>query len=99
MQRCEKAPFYIFDECDAALDEAYRTSIAHLISMSTTHSQFLVTTFRKELCEICDKHFMVTSTDRVATIAPCSKAEAVNKILAESGATDTETITEVPMIE
>eukprot|EP01053_Blabericola_migrator_P013165 Blabericola_migrator_1__13164@NODE_901_length_6140_cov_65_133707_g631_i0_p4_GENE_NODE_901_length_6140_cov_65_133707_g631_i0NODE_901_length_6140_cov_65_133707_g631_i0_p4_ORF_typecomplete_len332_score59_00SMC_N/PF02463_19/0_3SMC_N/PF02463_19/1_5e19AAA_21/PF13304_6/2_9e05Cas_APE2256/PF09651_10/7_7e03Cas_APE2256/PF09651_10/5_6e02Cas_APE2256/PF09651_10/0_68MAP65_ASE1/PF03999_12/0_18MAP65_ASE1/PF03999_12/4DUF3584/PF12128_8/0_44Myb_DNAbind_7/PF15963_5/2_3e02Myb_DNAbind_7/PF15963_5/1_3ABC_tran/PF00005_2 len=30
MQRCDKAPFYIFDECDAALDEGYRSAIAQL---------------------------------------------------------------------
>lgn len=28
IQRCDPAPFYLFDEIDAALDSAHRTAIA-----------------------------------------------------------------------
>eukprot|EP01054_Gregarina_sp_Poly1_P000722 Gregarina_sp_Poly_1__721@NODE_1171_length_4869_cov_23_317784_g802_i0_p2_GENE_NODE_1171_length_4869_cov_23_317784_g802_i0NODE_1171_length_4869_cov_23_317784_g802_i0_p2_ORF_typecomplete_len535_score98_13SMC_N/PF02463_19/5_8e30AAA_21/PF13304_6/8_8e08AAA_15/PF13175_6/0_062FlaC_arch/PF05377_11/1_4FlaC_arch/PF05377_11/1_2e02FlaC_arch/PF05377_11/5_2e02FlaC_arch/PF05377_11/0_47FlaC_arch/PF05377_11/3_9e03DUF1664/PF07889_12/0_0075DUF1664/PF07889_12/5_3e02DUF1664/PF07889_12/1_1e03DUF1664/PF07889_12/2_8e02A len=81
MQRCDKAPFYIFDECDAALDEGYRTSVAKLIQLSSERSQFLLTTFRRELCEVCSRHFLVTSTDRVAQVKQVTLEEAADTIL------------------
>ena len=28
IQRCDPAPFYLFDEIDQALDDAYRTAVA-----------------------------------------------------------------------
>lgn len=31
IQRCDPAPFYLFDEIDAALDPAYRASVAKLL--------------------------------------------------------------------
>ena len=31
IQRCDPAPFYLFDEVDAALDPEFRTAIANLI--------------------------------------------------------------------
>ena len=31
IQRCDPAPFYLFDEVDAALDPEFRASIANLI--------------------------------------------------------------------
>lgn len=39
IQRCDPAPFYLFDEIDAALDPAYRASVAKLL--------------RKQVCLLC----------------------------------------------
>lgn len=31
IQRCDPAPFYLFDEIDAALDPQYRTTVAKML--------------------------------------------------------------------
>ena len=31
VQRCDPAPFYLFDEIDAALDPQYRTTVAQML--------------------------------------------------------------------
>lgn len=33
IQRCDPAPFYLFDEIDAALDPQYRTAVGSILSM------------------------------------------------------------------
>jgi structural maintenance of chromosome 3 (chondroitin sulfate proteoglycan 6) len=53
--KIESAPFYILDEFDNALDAEYRGSIAQLIMELSKESQFLVTTFKPELIEGCNK--------------------------------------------
>lgn len=35
IQRCDPAPFYLFDEIDAALDPQYRTSVGSILSVAT----------------------------------------------------------------
>ncbi|RZC71840.1 hypothetical protein C5167_035004 [Papaver somniferum] len=41
IQRCDRAPFYLFDEIDAALDSQYRTAVGNMIrrlaDMANTH--------------------------------------------------------------
>ena len=32
IQRCDPAPFYLFDEIDAALDPAFRTTVARMLA-------------------------------------------------------------------
>ena len=32
IQRCDPAPFYLFDEIDAALDSQHRTAVAHMLA-------------------------------------------------------------------
>lgn len=66
LQRCDPAPFYLFDEVDAALDPDYRGSVAAIIQESATGSagdqdsaQFIVTTFRSEMIDKAEKFFGV----------------------------------------
>lgn len=35
IQRCDPAPFYLFDEIDAALDPQYRTAVGSILSHYT----------------------------------------------------------------
>ncbi|KAI3700289.1 hypothetical protein L2E82_44911 [Cichorium intybus] len=35
IQRCDPAPFYLFDEIDAALDPQYRTAVGHMVRRMT----------------------------------------------------------------
>ena len=52
IQRCDPAPFYLFDEIDAALDPAYRTTVARMLAAqaadAVNHAQFIVTTFHPQ---------------------------------------------------
>lgn len=41
IQRCDPAPFYLFDEIDAALDPQYRTAVGSILFLSN----FLLQTF------------------------------------------------------
>jgi structural maintenance of chromosome 3 (chondroitin sulfate proteoglycan 6) len=34
IQRCDPAPFYLFDEIDAALDPQYRTAVGSILKFS-----------------------------------------------------------------
>ena len=61
IQRCDPAPFYIFDEIDAALDATHRASLAAMITRQAAlvdetgqprkPTQFITTTFRPELLD------------------------------------------------
>lgn len=86
IQRCDPAPFYLFDEVDQALDSTYRTALADVIkrqaaaapaaeedeeeaeedgsaaaaTASEAHkAQFLTISFRTEIIDSADKHFVV----------------------------------------
>ena len=52
IQRCDPAPFYLFDEIDAALDPQYRTTVARMLGRqahdSANPAQFIVTTFHPQ---------------------------------------------------
>ncbi|KAM7528428.1 hypothetical protein LguiB_031838 [Lonicera macranthoides] len=80
IQRCDPAPFYLFDEIDAALDPQYRTAVANMIERlaNMTGSQFIATTFRQELVNVADKIYGVTHTNRVSRVGLVTKAQAVN---------------------
>lgn len=48
IQKCDPAPFYLFDEIDANLDSAHRNSVAAMIHELSNEAQFITTTFRPE---------------------------------------------------
>ena len=50
IQRCDPAPFYLFDEIDAALDPQYRTTVATLLDKQVP----AVRSFASEIC-ICSQ--------------------------------------------
>jgi energy-coupling factor transporter ATP-binding protein EcfA2 len=53
IQRCDPAPFYLFDEIDAALDPQYRTTVAKLLRRQADDERnpamFVVTTFHPQV--------------------------------------------------
>lgn len=53
IQRCDPAPFYLFDEIDAALDPQYRTTVAQLLRAQADDERnpamFIVTTFHPQV--------------------------------------------------
>ncbi|XP_024176770.1 structural maintenance of chromosomes protein 3 [Rosa chinensis] len=82
IQQCDPAPFYLFDEIDAALDLQYRTAVGNMIRRlaDTETTQFITTTFRQELVEVSDKIYGVTHSNRVSRVNVISKEEALNFI-------------------
>ncbi|XP_078432329.1 structural maintenance of chromosomes (SMC) family protein isoform X2 [Wolffia australiana] len=82
IQRCDPAPFYLFDEIDAALDPQYRTAVGNMIRRlaDVANTQFITTTFRPELVKVADKIYGVTHKNRVSHVNVVSKDEALDFI-------------------
>ncbi|TXG73485.1 hypothetical protein EZV62_002064 [Acer yangbiense] len=89
IQRCDPAPFYLFDEIDAALDPQYRTAVGSMASSSPdmirrladmANTQFITTTFRPELVKVADKIYGVTHKNRVSRVNVISKDKALDFI-------------------
>lgn len=84
IQKCDPAPFYLFDEIDAALDTQYRSAVAgtmiqtnlDMIHDLSKNAQFITTTFRPELLVHADKFFGVTFANKVSKIQSITRAEA-----------------------
>ncbi|KAK4607282.1 hypothetical protein RGQ29_001196 [Quercus rubra] len=82
IQRCDPAPFYLFDEIDAALDPQYRTAVGNMIRRlaDMANTQFITTTFRPELVKVADKIYGVTHKNRVSRVNVVSKEDALEFI-------------------
>jgi len=78
IQKCDPAPFYLFDEIDQALDAQHRKSVADLIVEQAGEAQFITTTFRPELLESGDKFYGVKFRNKVSHIECVSKEEAAD---------------------
>ncbi|KAK0532894.1 Structural maintenance of chromosomes protein 3 [Tilletia horrida] len=77
IQKCDPAPFYLFDEIDANLDAQYRTSVAAMIHELSDSAQFITTTFRPEMVATAEKHYGVLfSAQKISTIRTITKDEA-----------------------
>jgi structural maintenance of chromosome 3 (chondroitin sulfate proteoglycan 6) len=80
IQRCDPAPFYLFDELDQALDSTYRASVANLIQRQSSSpdnpTQFIVSTFRQELVSIANRCFGISHQNKVSSLHPLSKKDA-----------------------
>jgi len=93
IQRCDPAPFYIFDEVDANLDAAHRASFANMIERQSSEvdengderppTQFITTTFRPELIHAGDQFYGVTHRSKASTIKTITKEEAL-RIISET---------------
>ncbi|KAI8061999.1 RecF/RecN/SMC [Thamnidium elegans] len=80
IQRCDPAPFYLFDEIDANLDAQYRTAVAEMIHKLSESAQFITTTFRSELLANADKFYGVTFQGKVSRIHAITKENALGFI-------------------
>lgn len=90
IQRCDPAPFYLFDELDQALDSTYRAAVASLIKRQATPSddpenprestQFICSTFRPELVAAANRCFGISHQNKVSTLHLLSKNDALHFI-------------------
>ena len=78
IQKCDPAPFYLFDEIDQALDPHHRKAVANMIRRLSQHAQFITTTFRPELLDAADKFYGVTFRNKVSHVKAVSKEMATD---------------------
>ncbi|KAI8456728.1 RecF/RecN/SMC [Phakopsora pachyrhizi] len=77
IQKCDPAPFYLFDEIDANLDPDRRTSVAAMIGELGKEAQMICTTFRPEMLEHADQFLGVIFNNRkISTIKLIEKVHA-----------------------
>ncbi|CAJ0572595.1 unnamed protein product, partial [Mesorhabditis spiculigera] len=76
IQKCDPAPFYLFDEIDAALDPMHRKAVADMIHELAENAQFITTTFRPELLASAEKYFGVIFRNKVSHIDSVAREKA-----------------------
>ncbi|XP_049268282.1 structural maintenance of chromosomes protein 3 [Rhipicephalus sanguineus] len=76
LQKCDPAPFYIFDEVDACLDAQHRQCLADILEELSSESQFICTTFRPELA-LKGKVFKVTHREGTSNVTETTRQEAL----------------------
>jgi len=84
IQRCDPAPFYIFDEMDQALDSTYRQAVANVIYNQANNpdnpTQFITSTFRPELVRIAKNCYGISHQNKVSSIHSMTKNDALKFI-------------------
>ena len=82
LQRADPAaPFYIFDEIDAALDVHTRRALADMLRLEAYYGrQIIITSFRPELLTIAEKIFKVHMHSRASFINRVTVADAEDLI-------------------
>ncbi|KAG5634871.1 hypothetical protein H0H81_000460 [Sphagnurus paluster] len=87
IQKCDPAPFYLFDEIDANLDAQYRTAVASMIQSLASTAQFITTTFRPEMLVTADKFYGVLfNNQKVSSIRAIKREEAMEFVDQEAQA-------------
>lgn len=77
IQRCDPAPFYLFDEVDAALDSEYRSAVTRIVENQSKHCQFIFTTFKTEMLSAAEKVLAIFFHNKVTRIQAVTKEEGV----------------------
>lgn len=77
IQKCDPAPFYLFDEIDANLDAQYRTAVASILQGLAKNAQFICTTFRPEMLQVANVFYGVLFSNKVSTVLEIEQDEAL----------------------
>ena len=89
IQRCDPAPFYLFDEIDAALDPQYRTTVANMLMTQANDdvnpAQFIITTFHPQIVEVSDHVYGASHRNRISSVVRIEKADALQFLHSEAG--------------
>ncbi|XP_070151375.1 structural maintenance of chromosomes protein 3 [Polyergus mexicanus] len=78
IQKCDPAPFYLFDEIDQALDAQHRKAVADMIHELSSDAQFITTTFRPELLHHANKFYGVKFRNKVSHVECVTQEEAAD---------------------
>jgi structural maintenance of chromosome 3 (chondroitin sulfate proteoglycan 6) len=88
IQRCDPAPFYLFDEIDAALDPQYRTTVAHMLMTQANDdnnpAQFIITTFHPQIVEVSDQVYGASHRNRISSVVRIDKEDALKFLQSEA---------------
>lgn len=81
IQLCDPAPFYLFDEIDAALDKPYRSAVSEML-YELSHQgdkpcQFICTTFHGEMLQVADKFYGVRFDNKTSVVREIDQAQAL----------------------
>lgn len=68
VQQYRPAPFYYFDEVDAALDDANARKVGQLIKQLSKSAQFIVVTHRDAMASFADRLIGVSAKDGISNI-------------------------------
>ena len=68
IQRSDPAPFYLFDEIDAALDAEYRTNVARMLQKQSETCQFITVSFKSEMLAVADQIYRIEFFNKVSKI-------------------------------
>ncbi len=81
IQRCDPAPFYIFDEIDANLDSSYRTAVAALLQKQAhdkeAPAQFITSTFSPEFVRVASCVYGISLQNKMSNMHLLSSGEAL----------------------
>lgn len=105
IQRCDPAPFYLFDEIDQALDSTHRAAVAALIHRQAHASssdgngeysgaQFITSTFRPEMVQVADQFYGIGHQNKISNVHSMTQDESLEfiaNIMAEEEGTVTTT--------
>lgn len=80
LQMVDPAPFYLFDEVDAALDKQYRIAVARTIKSLSAKAQFICTTFRTDMITVADKFYRVKFENKLSTVGEIARGDALDFI-------------------
>ncbi|CCW68544.1 unnamed protein product [Phytomonas sp. Hart1] len=80
IQRCDPAPFYLFDEIDAALDAEYRMAVSNMIHKQSEECQFIIATFKTEFLTTADKVLGIFFHNKVSRIQTISMEEGIKML-------------------
>ncbi|CRG93170.1 chromosome associated protein, putative [Plasmodium gallinaceum] len=84
LNKIDNFSFFFFDEIDAALDTIHRDNLSLLLKeLANRGTQFIITTFRKELLEYCENLYIVKIIDRESYISKGTKKDAYDIISIE----------------
>lgn len=78
IQMVDPAPFYLFDEVDAALDKQYRTAVANIIKDLSRNAQFICTTFRTDMLQVADRFFRVKYENKISSVVEVDREDAIH---------------------
>ncbi|XP_058794307.1 structural maintenance of chromosomes protein 3-like [Phymastichus coffea] len=81
IQKCDPAPFYLFDEIDGDLDTDHRRAVAQMIHELSFEAQFIIITHRPELLEYANQFYGVKfQNNKISSIFEISREEALKFI-------------------
>jgi len=90
IQKADPAPFYLFDEVDAALDDQYRSAVANMIKRQSENTQFIISTFHKPMAEIADQWYEVRLKHDISRLVSVKRQDAMKIIDSEAAKAKTE---------